>query len=460
MIDYATFLASKAIIDKPSGFRVRSLPAWLFDFQADCVRWGLKRGRAAFFEDCGLGKTGQAHSWAEQVVKWTNGAVLIVTPLCVAQQHVREGAKFGIEVKYVKCQEEVTGPGIYVTNYEKLHRFSPGEFTGIVLDESSILKAYDGKTRKAVTAFGKKIPYRSCFTATPSPNDYAELGNHAEFLGVMSQTEMLATFFIHDGGDTSKWRLKRHAEKAFWKWVASWAVNIRKPSDLGYDDGDFTLPPLNTIEHIVETDAHIDGYLFALPASTLDERRKARRASLHDRVNKCAEIITAQPDDQWVAWGDLNDECTDLAKLIDAEEIAGKTSEEERERITAGFLDGTIKRVVTKPSIWGFGLNLQCCHNTALIGMSDSYERYYQLIRRFWRFGQKLPVNVHIAISRLEGAVLENVKRKEVDAQRMADEMVQYMADLSKSEIKNCARETESYQPTVNIDIPNWLCAS
>ena len=455
-MNYSDFLNTKAIVDVPTGFEPTGITSAAFDFQRDCVRWACRRGRAALFEDCGLGKTIQELLWAQQVVEHTNRPVLILTPLSVTAQFVREGKKFGIPVTLARQQSDIGPAAIYVTNYEKLHRFDLSDFAGIVLDESSILKSYNGATRDAIIQAAARLPYKLAGTATPAPNDYMELGNHAEFLGVMSRSEMLSTFFVHDGGDTSKWRLKGHAEDEFWLWLCSWAVNIRKPSDLGYADGDFKLPPLNLIEHVVDTHAPIDGFLLALPASTLDERRNARRASLTDRVSAAADIASGS-DEQWVFWADLNAESEAIADAAGAVEIAGSTSEDERERITLGFLDGSIRSVVTKPSIWGFGMNLQCCHNTALVGISDSYERFYQVLRRFWRFGQTREVKAHIIVSSLEGAVLSNIKRKERDATRMADEMVKHMADISSVEIRGVTRDTIKYQPTNEMTLPIWL---
>jgi superfamily II DNA or RNA helicase len=281
-----------------------------------------------------------------------------------------------------------------------------------------------------------------------------ELGNHAEFLGVMSRVEMLATFFVHDGGETSKWRLKKHAQKDFWKWLCSWAVNIRKPSDLGYDDKGFKLPKLNMFEHVVESNQKMDGYLFALPAASLAERREARMESKTERVQKAVELAD---ENQWVYWCNLNTESELIAKELNAVEIRGSTGEEEREEIATGFISGEIRRVVTKPSLWGFGLNLQCCQNTALVGLSDSYEEFYQLIRRFWRFGQKKEVNAHVIISSLEGAVLSNIKRKEMDARVLADEMIRNMSDISSVEIKGLKKETITYNPQQQIILPEFL---
>lgn len=452
-LSYEDFVAAKKIVDVPTGFEPSLTQGRLFDFQRDIVSWACRRGRSALFEDCGLGKTPQQLVWANQVLEHTGKNQIILAPLGVAFQTVREGKKFGVDVNFASGQEDVK-PGITVTNYEKLHRFDLSQFGGIVLDESSILKSYSGATRNLIIEKASRMQFKLACTATPAPNDYMELGNHSEFLGVMSRTEMLATFFVHDGGETSKWRLKGHAEQDFWKWLCSWAVNIRKPSDLGYKDGKFKLPELNMHEHVVNSVQKMDGYLFSLPASSLKERRDARRASLGERVDLAAQLAN---DEQWVFWCNLNAESDALASALGAEEIRGDTSEEDRERIVLGFLDGSIRRVVTKPSIWGFGLNLQCCWNTALVGLSDSYEEFYQVVRRFWRFGQTKSVNAHIIISDLEGAVLSNIKRKEADAAAMAKEMIAHMSQFSTEEIKSQKRQTVEYSPTIKMTLPKWL---
>lgn len=454
---YQTFLDRKKIVDIPTGFEPNGTvdDSPLFDFQKDVVKWACRRGRAALLEDCGLGKTPQQLVWAQQCAERTGKKMLVLAPVGVTHQHVREGKKFGIDVRLAKSQKDVSDQ-ISVTNYERLHLFDASEFDGLVADESSILKNYSGATRNAVIDFSARMPNRLACSATAAPNDYMELGNHSEFLGVMTRTEMLATFFVHDGGDTAKWRLKGHAETEFWKWLCSWAVNIRRPSDLGYPDGKFKLPKLRMHEHIVRSSHKVDGYLFALPASSLSERRDARRGSLAERVDKAAELVGGGSD-QWVMWCNLNSESEALAKKLGAAEVRGATSEEERERITLAFLDGTIKRVVTKPSLWGFGMNLQCCHNTALVGLSDSYEEFYQVVRRFWRFGQDKPVDAHIVISDLEGAVLANIKRKERDAEAMGEEMVRHMADISSAEIKGVSRNVTIYNPQADMVLPEWL---
>ena len=412
----------------------------LFDFQRDIVRWALRRGRAAIFADCGLGKTPMQLEWARHIP----GRVLILAPLAVSAQTVREAAKFGIhDVEYSRGGSAAK---IVVTNYEMLEHFNPADFAGIVLDESSILKAYDGSTRTAIIEAFAQTPFRLACTATPAPNDYMELGNHAEFLGALTRTEMLSTFFVHDGCDTQKWRLKGHAEKDFWRWLCSWAITIRKPSDLGYDDGAFVLPPIEYIEHIVGAQKVQDGYLFALPAVTLQERIAARRDTLAERVTEAAAMI-AGSDEAWVVWCNLNAESQALAtQIIGSVEITGSQSADEKEVALLAFTDGTAQRIVTKPSIAGFGLNWQHCHNVAFVGLSDSWEQYYQAVRRCWRFGQKHPVKVHVITADIEGAVLQNIKRKEEDAERMAAEMLGHMRDLNTEALRGATtRQRDDY---------------
>lgn len=455
---YQDFLASKAIVDAPSGF-IPTIPIndKLFPFQRDIVGWGLKRGRAAFFEDCGLGKTPQQLEWAHQIFEHEKCDVLILAPLAVAEQTVREAKKFGIEqIKQCADQSEVE-LGITVTNYEKLHRFEASKFGAVALDESSILKSYTGKIRTQIIDSFKHTPYRSAWTATPAPNDYMELGNHAEFLGVMNREEMLATFFVHDGGDTSKWRLKKHAEEDFWRWLCSWAVNIRRPSDLGYDDGDFILPELEMKNVIVEADCHSAGLLFTLPASSLQERREARRVSLSERVKAAANLANSDRD-QWLVWCDLNDESAALAKTIDgAVEVKGADSDEHKAKSMLGFASGDIRCLVTKGSIAGFGMNWQNSWKQIHCGVSDSHEELYQKIRRQYRFGQKSKVECYIITSNLDQAVIANLKRKQSDSDRMAGEMVKHMAEVFRGEIFKTQRITTKYNPTTPMVLPDWI---
>ncbi len=420
----------------------------LFDFQRDCVRWALRKGRAALFQDCGLGKTVQQLEWARHVCLHTGGNAMIFTPLAVAQQTAREAQKFGIENVHIVRDGTEVQPGISITNYEMLEHFSPDRFAGIVLDESSCLKGHDRITRQKLTEFAAAIPFRLLCSATPAPNDHMELGTQAEFLGVMKRTEMLSMFFIHDGKDTAKWRLKGHGAKRFWEWVASWAVYMRRPSDLGYDDNGFILPPLNYHQHTVEAEWKSD-YLFPVEAKTLSERRDARRDSLSERVAKCAELVNAT-DDQWIIWCGLNDESAALTASIEgAVEVKGADSIEHKESAMLGFATGDVQRIVTKASISGFGMNWQNCHKMAFVGLSDSWEEIYQATRRCWRFGQDNPVDVHVIVGELEGAVVRNIQRKEEQAAEMADGMLIHMKDINADEIHGTRRKTTEYRRDV-----------
>jgi hypothetical protein len=423
---YESFIAGKAKRFIPCGFDVDSVNPQLFDFQQAIVKWGLRKGRAAFFEDCGLGKTAQQLEWARQVAEHTQRPVLIFAPLSVADQTVVEGDKFGVPVRLVADQSEIAA-GVNITNYEKLERFNPEGMGGIVLDESSILKGFDGATRKALTEFASGLPYRLCCTATPAPNDYMELGNHAEFLGVMTLPEMLATFFVHDGGETSKWRLKRHAEKDFWKWMCSWAVAVRKPADLGFDDGPFVLPPLRMHQVTVPATMIEDGLLFPIEAKTLDERRIARRESTAERVAAAVKVI-GDSADQWMIWCNLNAESEALTAAIHgAVEVTGSDSDKHKKESALAFSRGEISRMVSKSLIFGYGMNFQSCHKMAVVGLSDSWEQFYQLVRRCWRFGQKHPVDCYVVVSEAEGEVVRNIERKEEQARKLMDGMVEAM---------------------------------
>lgn len=442
-VDYAAFLKTKLLTDPSTGLSdLPLLSAHLFGYQRDIVRWALARGRGAIFADCGLGKTPMQLEFAKHVP----GDVLILTPLAVALQTVQEGIKFGIDVRYAKDASAITSR-ITVTNYDRLDHFDPTRFAGIVADESSILKAYDGATRTAIIEAFRETPFRLACTATPAPNDYMELGNHAEFLGVLTRAEMLATFFVHDGGETQKWRLKGHAESDFWKWVCSWAVMLRKPSDLGYSDEGFILPPCDVHQQTVAS-VVTDGHLFAMEAQTLQERLGARRDSIEDRVVACAQTVNATPG-HWVIWCNLNAESDALTKAIEgAVNVEGSQSVEEKERRLFAFARGEIRVIVTKPSIAGFGMNWQHCHQMAFVGLSDSWEQYYQAVRRCWRFGQTEPVKVHVITAESEGAVVSNIKRKDADATEMAAKMVEHMKDLSTAALHTDGgtREQDEYQ--------------
>lgn len=456
---YQDFLTRKSVADPQTGLTI--LPAIsdaLFPFQADIVRWALKRGRAALFAGTGLGKTLMELAWGDAIHRSTGGDVLHLAPLAVAAQIIREAAKFGIPARHVRHQSEC-GPGINVTNYQKLDHFDLTKFVAVILDESSILKNTDGHYRTRLIQECARIPFRLAATATPAPNDFMELGNHAEFLGVMSNTDMLATFFVHDGGETQKWRLKGHAENVFWKWMASWSVMLRKPSDLGYEDGAYALPPLRQLQHSVRVAyaPNMDtGLLFPMEAATLQDRIATRRSTVAERVRMAAEITPA--DQPFVWWCNLNAESEALAKAIPgAVEVRGSDSEDEKERKLLDFIEGRTRVLVSKASICGYGLNFQHCADTGFVGLNDSWEQVYQAVRRFWRFGQDKPVTAHFIAAETEGAVVANLRRKEIDADRMAAAMVMHMADLTAENVRGSARDRPDYQPQQPVILPSWL---
>lgn len=442
-MDYQSFLAKKTITPIISGHDSDDLNPNLFDFQRVIVKWALRRGRAAIFADTGLGKTLMQTAWADNVCKHTGGDVLIVAPLCVAHQTVSEAAKFGISVNYCRDQDHAV-KGINITNYEMLDHFDVESFHGVVLDESSIIKNRDGKTRNALIESCRNVPYRLSCTATPSPNDFMELGNQAEWLGIVTMVEMLAMFFINDAGDTGTWILKGHGKVKFWEWLATWAIVIKTPADLGYDGSGYDLPELNIQSHVVESKT-TDG-LFAEIATGLMERNAARKESIDDRVAKCAEIVNNSTD-QWVIWCNRNEESEKLAQLITgSKDVKGSDTIDYKEKTIDSFTDGSLRVLISKPSICGYGMNWQHCNNTAFVGLSDSWESYYQAIRRFWRFGQTKPVNCHVISAESEGAVVENIRRKELQNQQMSQEMVIHMSGYVKNEIFGIAPQKAEYE--------------
>ncbi len=454
-MNYEAFLEAKRFTPRLAGLTdIPPLNPAMFPHQADVTRWALRLGRAAAFLGTGMGKSLIELDWARVVSEHAGSPVLILAPLAVAHQLIGEAAKFGIEAVYQKSGSP-TAP-IVITNYERMHGFDPAEYAGVSMDESSILKSFDGKTRSQLIEAFRETPYKLCGTATPAPNDHMELGNHAEFLGVMTASEMLSMFFVHNGGETQKWRLKGHARKEFWKWVCSWAVNMRKPSDIGYDDGPFVLPPLIYHEHIVQVDKPSEGMLFAMPATTLSERLEARRSTVDARVAKCAEIIAAEPLESWIVWTNLNRESEALTAAIpDAVELTGSDDPDEKTRKSLDFANGLIGKLVTKASIAGFGMNYQVCSHQAFVGVNDSWESFYQAIRRCWRFGQKFPVHAHIIAASTEGNVLENLKRKEREAEEMAEEMLENMQELTRMNLKGTTRTESAYTRAMHHD-KNW----
>lgn len=448
-MNYNDFLLSKATIDVPSGFDCDFIPEKLFDFQKAIVKWALKRGRAAVFADTGLGKTMIQTAWAHCVFQYTGNRVLIVAPLCVAQQTIREAEKLDISlIQYVTSMDQVTGgnTGVFITNYEHIDKFDfdSGYFDGIVLDESSILKHQDSKTRTKIISKAREVPYKLSCTATPSPNDYMELASQSEFLGIMDASEMLAMFFVHDSGETSKWRLKGHGKVKFWEWLSRWSVVIKRPSDLGFKNDGYDLPCLNIIEHIVTTDLNKDDFI-SKDKMSLGDRNKARRASLIHRVEKAAEIVNSS-DDLFLVWCHLNDESKLLTERINNSlEVKGSDKVSVKEKNIMSFTDSECKALVTKPKIAGFGMNWQHCNNMIFVGLNDSYEQLYQAIRRCYRFGQSKDVNVHMVISDIEHDVLQNLKDKEKKAIEMQESMIKFMAGFQKRNVTQLVREKSEY---------------
>lgn len=456
-MSYTKFLECKKIKHVHSGFDIDrdELSPMLFDYQKDLVKWALKMGRAALFTMTGTGKTLMQVEYAKRVQQKTGGDILILAPLAVSAQTIREAKKIDVNISYAHNQAEVK-PGITITNYERIENFTPSAFVGLILDESSILKSFDSSTRNLIIESFKDTPYKLACTATPAPNDFMELGNHAEFLNVLSRTEMLSMFFVHDGGDTAKWRLKRHAEDKFWEWCASWATILSKPSDLGYSDHGFILPPLNTHEIVVESEAS-DGMLFAFEAQTLEERRESRKASFQGRVKKCADIVNSTPG-HFLVWCDLNIESEALKNAIKGSvEVKGSDTQEHKEKSMLDFAEGKIKCLVSKPSLCGFGMNFQVCNKMAFVGLSDSFEQYFQAVRRCYRFGQKKPVDVYVITSQAEGAVVKNIKRKESEAMVMISSMVEHTKNFVIENMAKSVKLDRTYNPTRDMDLATWI---
>lgn len=454
MSDYAEFLSAKSQGGADSGFAPIWMPEFLFDFQVAKTEWAIRKGRAANIADCGLGKTPMGLVWASNVARKTGKPVLYLTPIAVGPQTIREAEKFGVEARL--SRDGSSQGHIVVTNYEKLHLFDSNHFSGVVCDESSILKSFAGARRGEITTFMRKVPYRLLQTATAAPNDYLELGTSSEALGYLGHMDMLNRFFKNDlnnsaqgrmRGEVIKWRLKGHAEEPFWRWVCSWAHAIRKPSDMGFDDAAFLLPPLHEIEHLVEANTLADGMLFAMPAQGLKEQREERRRTVVERCEKVAELV--KTDQPALVWCHLNEEGDMLEKMIpDAVQVSGSDSEEAKEERLTAFAQGKARVLVTKPKIGAWGLNFQHCAHTVLFP-SHSFEQYYQSIRRCWRFGQKRPVVVDIVTTEGERGVMLNLQRK---AER-ADEMFSRLVEQMNSAL---AIERVS-QSTKNLELPSWL---
>jgi superfamily II DNA or RNA helicase len=461
--DYAQFLAAKAARPRfDSCPRAGELHEGLFEHQRALVDWALRRGRAAIFADTGLGKTFMEVEWARHVA--TAGPVLMLAPLAVAEQTMREAAQRGVRVQYVRRPEAIES-NIVITNYDLLEHFAAREWAGVVLDESSILKAYDGKTRNAIIGAFGRTPYRLACTATPAPNDFTELGNHSEFLGVKSRAEMLAEYFCHDGGNTSVWRLKGHAEAAFWRWVCSWGAAMKLPSDIGFSDEGFILPALEMHEHVIPVDhreAHAvadsrgQHYLFAPHVKTLSDQRATRRMTQGKRVELAAELCAC--DEPVLVWCELNAEADAITEAVpDAVQLAGDDDHRRKVDRLVGFSEGRYRVLVTKPSIAGFGLNWQHCAKMVFVGASHSYEQTYQAIRRCWRFGQRRPVHVHVIRAETESAIIANFRRKEADAERLSRQMVEFMREGMALDVGAARRETNAYAPATTMRVPGWI---
>jgi hypothetical protein len=434
-MSYAEFIKAKALAVQVFGFEPKNLGPHLFPFQRAIVEWACTRGRAAIFADTGLGKTLMQSEWAKQVCEHTGGDALILAPLCVAHQTVREGEKFGIEINYCRSQDAVK-PGINITNYEMLANFDISKFDGIVLDESSILKSYMGKTKRALIESCQSVPYRLACTATPSPNDHLELGNHAEYLGVMPSNEMIMRFFTNDAMEAGNYRLKNHARTAFWQWVSTWAMCIAKPSDLGFDDSGYDLPELQVNWLAVNVDdlPPVDGELFRTVELNATSLHKEGRITSGRRAAEIGKVVadTAGP---FLIWCNTNYEADELHKVIpEGKECRGSDPIPKKEDTLDGFSDGTFRVLITKPSIAGFGMNWQHCANMAFVGLSYSYEDYYQAIRRCWRFGQTKVVNVYIACADSERSIIDTIKKKEARHNEMKREMVAMIGKFHKGE--------------------------
>ena len=466
-IEYLQFLKTKAIFAPPSGLlEIPALPAAMKPFQQALTTWALRRGRAALFEGTGLGKTLQQLSWARIVADHEDGPILILTPLAVAEQTVAEAAKFKIDgVGYAADPTRVT-TDIIVTNYERFEKFDIEKFAGVVLDESGIIKSHDGKTRALLTEACAEIPWRLCCTATPAPNDYAELGQHSEFLGIMTAKEMLSMFFVHDGSiranddsaGSDGWRLKRHAEQDFWRWLASWAAVVRHPRDLGFDDSDYDLLPLNLHQTNVAAEYKpTAGQLFPFMASTLSERIGVRRDTVDARVAAAVDIVNQEPNQPWLIWCNLNSEADAIEDAIpSALQVAGRHSTEIKVERLLGFKKNRPPILISKPSLAGHGMNWQHCRKMVFVGLTDSFEQIYQAIRRCWRFGQTRSVDAYFIASELEGNVVANIRRKEVAFNKMQEAMAGHMRDLMHEQILGQTKE-EPYNPTQKMRVPRWL---
>lgn len=451
-MQYTDFLATKALVALPAGRDVSpdEIHRSLFPFQRDMVRFALRKGRAGLFEATGLGKTRQQVEFA----RLTGERALIVAPLGVTRQTIREGAALGVHMVYAKSQAESPVEGITITNYERVMAFNPDAFGCVVLDESAILRDFEGKTRARLISMFGATPYRLACSATPAPNDVAELANHAEFLGVMTRTEMLASFFVHDD---QGWRLKGHARQPFYRWLASWGMSLKRPSDLGYDDEGYTLPPLLIHPVIVSTDWTPPGQLFPTTLKGIGDRAAVRRDTLADRVAATVKLVQAEPDEQWIVWCGLNDEGRAVAAAIpDSVLVEGADTPESKMDALDQFISGRARVLVTKVSIFGQGLNLQFCGRQVFCGLSDSFDSYHQALRRSWRFGRTEPVHAYIVLTEPEEPIYANVLRKEKEFEHLTDELVKHVAEFEKAELSTGMRR-DSVPHVKPMSVPGWL---
>lgn len=450
MMTYTDFVASKALSAAAVGIdrNASDLAESLFPFQRALVSWALHKGRAAIFADTGLGKTRMQLAWAREIP----GPVLILAPLAVAQQTVAEAGRMGMRVEYSRSGTVQTSP-ITITNYEMLHAFDPTGYAGVVLDESSCLRNYAGTvTNQLIDAFAA-TPYRLVCTATPAPNDVQEFATQSEFLGAMTRREMLAAFFIHDD---EGWRLKGHAREPFYRWLSSWGMAIHLPGDIGFDNTGYDLPPLSVQHHVVAAEYVPDGQLFAIGLHGISDRAKVRRGTRTARIAATVALVAAEPDESWICWCGLNDESTELTAAIPgAVEVTGSMTPEEKASRLLAFASGETRVMVTKAAVAGYGMNFQRCARQVFVGLDDSWERYYQAIRRSWRFGQQRRVNVHIVVSDLETPVLDNVLRKERDAEQSRQGLIRAAAGYAREEIAGIHRD--NYHPAQSLRLPSWL---
>lgn len=456
-MDYSEFLQKK--VERAPLLGMRKMPelsGHLFPHQADTVEFCLRAGRGAAFLDTGMGKTACELEYGQRVVEHLNRPVLMGAPLAVGKQHVREAERFGVDAKVVRDMSEVKEPRIYITNYERFHLFDKSKFGGLILDESSVIKSFTGKTTAQLTEFGSDMQFKLPATATPAPNDHMELGQHCNFLGVMRSSEMLARWFIADQTEMGKYRLKKHGIKPFWSWVASWARCVGKPSDLGYSDDGFDLPPLNIHKHVVSIDPTIgagEGMLFRIPDTSATSIHKEKRITSMARAEMIAQLVRDEPNEPWMIWVETDYDADSIMSLLpEAVEVRGTMKPEMKEERLDAFTTGAIRILVSKPSIAGFGLNWQHCARTAFVGLSFSYEMFYQAIRRFWRFGQLRPVECHIAMADTETAIWNTIQRKQRDHENMKREMFEAMKrEVLIKGVKN------PYNPTMKANYPAWL---